>query len=291
VKIGGITEILKLDFIKARELQAKVKIQPDDRIGVILGVKANATDPTPINEIKFIERPTNKWRWGIFLIVFIFVIGVFSGISMLLGFKWNAFIVGADNRYSNSKFQIVSWFFALFTIYLTTLVLRIKIYDFDLIGGIGITENLLALSGLSAFTYGSAKAITMSQIENTQEELDHANVQVAAAGDAAALNVQRRIADAAQHKVNLKQHERGRSKWKNLFCNDDDKLDFGDTQMFFITLLAVVIFFVTGFHFLEYVEYTSQITLPDVDTTLLSAFGLGQGAYLAKKVATPLGKG
>jgi hypothetical protein len=25
------------------------------------------------------------------------------------------------------------------------------------------------------------------------------------------------------------------------------------------------------------------VTLPDVDTTILSAFGLGQGAYLAKK--------
>jgi len=33
------------------------------------------------------------------------------------------------------------------------------------------------------------------------------------------------------------------------------------------------------------------MTLPDVDTTLLSGFGIGQGAYLIKKLAAPLGKG
>jgi len=61
--------------------------------------------------------------------------------------------------------------------------------------------------------------------------------------------------------------------------------------MFFVVLLAVFVYSLTIFHFLEWIEFMPTINLPDVDSTLLSVFGVGQGAYLVKKVATPLGKG
>jgi hypothetical protein len=40
-----------------------------------------------------------------------------------------------------------------------------------------------------------------------------------------------------------------------------------------------------------FVTLAGKVALPDIDTAPLSGFGIGQGAYLVKKAATPLGKG
>jgi hypothetical protein len=272
VQIGDVKEKLTLDAIKAKELRAKVKIENNDRIGVILGSKHG--DATIIKEIKSIEKRVDvQTRFSCILIAVMVVLGSFT---LCASGRLGAYIKGADNRISNSKFQIALWFFILFTIYLATLFLRVSIYGFDFIGGIGITDNLLALTGLSAFTYGSSKAITTSQIQSSKNQLD----------PEAKTEKQTKLQEA----ISVKENKKGCPRFKQLFRDDYNNLDFGDTQMFFITVLAVVVFFSTSFHFLEWVEYASKITLPDVDTTLLSVFGVGQGAYLAKKAATPLGK-
>jgi hypothetical protein len=39
------------------------------------------------------------------------------------------------------------------------------------------------------------------------------------------------------------------------------------------------------------IEISAHVMMPDIDTYLLASFGLGQGAYLAKKAATEPGKG
>ena len=38
-------------------------------------------------------------------------------------------------------------------------------------------------------------------------------------------------------------------------------------------------------------KLATQVTLPDVDTTLLASFGIGHGAYLIKKAALKPGEG
>jgi hypothetical protein len=41
-----------------------------------------------------------------------------------------------------------------------------------------------------------------------------------------------------------------------------------------------------GGHFLGVLEARASVSLPDVDGTVLAMFGVGQGAYLAKKAST-----
>jgi hypothetical protein len=60
--------------------------------------------------------------------------------------------------------------------------------------------------------------------------------------------------------------------------------------MLVVTFIAVATYLVLVFHFLGTIETAKAISLPDVDTTLLAAFGLGQGAYLAKKAAGNVGQ-
>jgi hypothetical protein len=77
----------------------------------------------------------------------------------------------------------------------------------------------------------------------------------------------------------------------DLVSNAAGKVDIGDFQMIFVTILAVIIYLLEAGYGLASVSFSAQVTLPDIDTTLLSAFGLGQGAYLVKKAASKLGEG
>ena len=56
--------------------------------------------------------------------------------------------------------------------------------------------------------------------------------------------------------------------------------------MVLITLVAALTYVVQVFLFLRALDLSASVTLPDVDSTLLAAFGLGQGAYLMKKAVS-----
>jgi len=171
-------------------------------------------------------------------------------------------ILGQDGRYSNSKFQIATWFFVLVATYLSTVFLRVWYGGCDFIGGVNIPQNLLLISGMSAITYAGAKGITASKAQNASKNPD------------------------VPQKTNA---TKAPSFW-DLLQNDEGLFDFGDFQMLVITLLAVGMYLVLVFSFLGSLELKATVDLPNVDTTILAAFGLGQGAYLAKKVAGNAGQ-
>ena len=72
---------------------------------------------------------------------------------------------------------------------------------------------------------------------------------------------------------------------KNLITSKGDRVDIGDYQMVVITILAVIVYAVGVVEFMGHIEFRRQVTMPDVDATLLTIFGLGQAAYLGKKYA------
>jgi hypothetical protein len=210
-------------------------------------------------------------------------------------------IISEDNRYSNSRFQIALWFFVLITTYIAALWIRVwQLHDWSFIGGINIPNNLLLLSGMSAITFAGAKGITTSKM--------------AAAGTAT-----QPTPAAAKAKP-----KDGPDFFRDLTHNDGipaqpaqdavlgpppgqglapaiikpavpakdavpPQFDFGDFQMVIVTLIAVATYLVLVFNFFGHVEYSKIVSLPDVDTTLLATFGLGQGAYLTKKAVGNVG--
>lgn len=116
---------------------------------------------------------------------------------------------GDDRRYSNSKFQVVTWFSVVIVTYSATVVLRWLRLGADLMW-VNIPTHLLMLSGLSAFTFGAAKGITTSKIESAK-----------AAGNENAKST------------------KSSGLVQDLTTNDQDKLDLGDFQMLVITLVTV----------------------------------------------------
>jgi hypothetical protein len=182
------------------------------------------------------------------------------------------FLVGLDNRYSNSQCQIVLWFGLLAVIYVSAVALRIVYLDCNFIGGVGITANVIALTGLSALSFGGAKVITTQKTSSSAPATGVLNIP-------------------SQLLRPQKTPALGPHLLTDLFQNDRGDADFGDFQMILVTLAAVAIYFSSAFVFLGTLWPDKTITLPDLDTTLLSAFGLGQGAYLIKKAAMKPGEG
>lgn len=184
--------------------------------------------------------------------------------------NWNplSLVLGEDNRYSNSKCQMALWFYILIASYLYVTLFRYSYAGADFIGGISIPQTLLMLSGMSALTFAGAKGITTAK--------QNAAIQANAAG----------LATPVATKTT---NTRTPSLFSDLLSNDTGQFDFGDFQMLVVTVLAVGMYLTLLFHFTEVVEYRHAITLPDVDTTILATFGLGQGAYLAKKAAGNVG--
>ncbi len=158
--------------------------------------------------------------------------------------------IGQDNRYSNSITQVSLWFLVTVTSYLAAFFIKARYGVF----GVGIPTNLLMLSGLSALSFVGAKGITNKKANDAE-----------AAGAA-----ERKSPDQPRFP-------------QDYVLNDRNQFDFGDYQMILITLVAIVSYLVHVFQFLGGVELRALGSMPDVDTTMLGLFGVGQGAYLVKK--------
>jgi hypothetical protein len=214
------------------------------------------------------------------------------------------FIVGMDNRYSNSKFQLALWFWVALSTYLAVVVFRVWYAGWDFFGAVNIPQHLLELSGLSAITYGGAKAITTAKVNAAMNPTPVA-VPIAAAAPApvavpaggATVTVvtpggpahMALMTPAAIPDPKSARNPGEESFFRDLVENDQGVFDFGDFQMLVVTFVAVAMYLMLIFHFLGSIEFLKTASLPDVDTTILAGFGLGQGAYLTKKAAGNVG--
>jgi hypothetical protein len=185
-----------------------------------------------------------------------------------------SFIIGMDNRYSNSKFQLALWFWVLISTYLATVIFRVWFAGWDFFGGVSIPTHILELSGLSAITYGGAKAITTAKVEAAKNPVTPPGAAII------------QVPNPNPKPSQLPGQE---SFFTDLVQNDQGGFDFGDFQMLVVTFIAVGMYLMLIIHFLGSVEFLKTATLPDVDTTILATFGLGQGAYLAKKAGGTVG--
>ncbi len=164
-------------------------------------------------------------------------------------------MLGVDMRYSNSQFQIVVWFAVVMVSYVAVMFCRVWKGGAAFFGGVEIPQNLLLLSGLSALTFAAAKGIAKEKAE--------------------ALLHEPKVKDAPKPP--------NPSLLYDLFHDDNGRIDTGDFQMVIVTFAAVFVYIGQIFNYLGAIELYSTVSLPDVDTTILASFGLGQGAYLAKK--------
>ena len=229
--------------------------RPGDRIWLTVD---DPLDPEHVVQITRIARPVPTPQRIIALVGAFAVIAALAALATS-GKPWR-FLVGDDNRLSNSQTQLVLWFGVAAVVYGAALILRAWFLGWDFMGGISMTTNVLAMTGLSGLSFGAAKIVAVQK-----------GPTVPAPTDTPAAPVKPRFTD--------------------LFLNDYGDADLGDFQMILISLAAAIIFACASWRFLTLLDIVQTTTLPDIDTALLGSFGVGQGAYLIKKAALPAGVG
>lgn len=317
----GASANASLAVADGKALDALTKARPGDRLDLVVD---DAQAPKVVKSVATLRHSRDFFTVAGYMLLAAVLLLVFG--MLATWFDVQPLIVGADNRYSNSKFQMAAWFFVLFTVYLAAILMLLFDGWLDYIGNIAIPQNLVILSGLSALTFGAAKAITVTKVQdaktsstaaqaaadgpagadadpaaqapaaaaqapNTQGAQAAAAAPGAGAAPAAADPPTPAQQNAANRVLHLKVRGARRPQFRDLVRDDEGCLDLGDFQALFITVLALVVYLISGYAFLAQLPVSADIRLPDVDTALLSVFGLGQGAYLIKKAVSPAGKG
>lgn len=186
--------------------------------------------------------------------------------ALVLGVGPRSLTLGKDGLYSSSKWQMLVWFGVLVVAYGATIVLRWWAGGIAYTGCVAIPGKLLILSGLSAFTFAAAKTI-----RRVKESRAAARARGGSPGDEKPAARPPRARFPA-----------------DLVRDPGGPPDLGRFQMVVVTLLAVAVYVIRVFACLGQVELAGTTSLPDVDTTILGAIGISQGAYLAKKAVAPL---
>lgn len=238
-------------------------------IATVAVSKSGATELTTLQDIQPQVLQVAWWEPGVALFSFpllVILLAIFSKSVRELLF------IGQDGRWSNSQTQMSLWFTLWVSAYVGTFILRWTSAQHFLrwtsaqhfLGSITTPSALLTLSGLSGLTFAGAKGITANKAANPP----------AAPAGAVVPNGKRNNTKAAA------------TSPADLLKDDNGNFDFGDFQMLVVTLIAVISYSIIAYHFLGVLEARASVSLPDVDGTVLAMFGVGQGAYLAKKAST-----
>jgi hypothetical protein len=169
-------------------------------------------------------------------------------------------VEGADGRPSTSKFQFVLWTGVVLLAWVAIYVARLMRGQWDAVPD--LPQNLLIVMGLSVVTATAAKAITVAYTNSAPSSKS----SVASKDSSAAA----------------------------LFQDDDGFPDLSKIQMLAWTTIATGTYLVMLWGRLGTIAALSDITvcaapngacgLPDIDGALMVLMGLGQGAYVGKKL-------
>lgn len=171
----------------------------------------------------------------------------------VLAGTWNPWklVEGADGRPSTSKLQWFIWTVVVVFSYGAVYAARAWTGHFEVIRE--IPANVLTAMGLSVATMAAAKGITVSYVAGGQ---------------------------VAKTKVDPKVDPQAAGPG-SLVKDDDGFPDLSKIQMLVWTLVAVGIYLIR-----LVIEIRTDLQLPDIDPALMVLMGLGQGAYLGKKLTT-----
>ena len=163
--------------------------------------------------------------------------------------SWNVFVLaeGADGRLSTSKFQVLLWTIVVLFGYVVVETGRFMRGNFDALDK--IPPNVLIALGFTLGTATLAKGITTSFIAGGR----------------------------------LKKEPDKQSGASTLVADDDGTPDLSKAQLLAWTFLALVVYVVRVCYQLR-VQHWPE--LPDIDAPLMVLMGLGQGAYIGKKLTT-----
>lgn len=180
-------------------------------------------------------------------------------------------VSGADGKASSSKLQWTLWTIVVLYVFVTILFARI-------INGLwtpfdAVPQNVLLSMGLSATTMAAAKAITTDYV---------ADGSVTKSDKKATKSDEQAGMQARRHPPGKKE------SFLDDLLKEGGNPDLSKVQMMAWTLIAVMMYLLTVIHIVQTnsVESTDVLNMPDIPPALMVLMGLGQGAYIGKKLVT-----
>ncbi|HKV40232.1 MAG TPA: IPT/TIG domain-containing protein [Blastocatellia bacterium] len=170
--------------------------------------------------------------------------------------NWNPLkiIEGADGRPSTSKLQF--WLWTIVALYSYVALYAARVLDAHSTAALGsIPASLMIAMGLSVTTATAAKTITSTYVQSGKVAKDAA--------------------------------PRGTSLFSSLLQDDDGSPDLSKLQLLAWTAVAIGIYLIAVGYKIGSMHLTGKPEdLPDIDAALMVLMGLGQGAYIGKKLVT-----
>lgn len=230
----------------------------------------------------------------VLVVLYIFFYGVWSK-------HWNPadLFTGQDKRPSSSKFQFLLWTIVIIFSYVAVYAARALREYYEPVDQIPV--NLLIMMGFSVTTAAAAKGITVGYLET---------------GRVSKPEPPSTKADAVDPKLNVEGKPlKSRAGWSAILVDDNGYPDLSKIQMIAWTFISICIYLIglialvnalpnasDGFTdvtgkavawrdltpaFLEKnPDIAHRISIPDISAALMVLMGLGQGAYLGKKLVT-----
>jgi hypothetical protein len=185
---------------------------------------------------------------------------------------------GQDGQPSSSKLQF--WLWTLVALFSYVAIYAARILDAHSAEAIDkIPSNLMIAMGMSIATATGAKTITSSYVQSGKV----AKPQATSTGQGGAGNAQQPQPNGqAGAKTSGKA-----SSISALFTDDDGSPDLSKIQMLAWTAISIGIYLISvGYEVGSKDPAKLANGLPDIDAALMVLMGLGQGAYLGKKLVT-----
>jgi hypothetical protein len=193
-------------------------------------------------------------------------------------------VVGADGRPSTSKLQWFLWTVVVVFSYVAIYAARASRGYYEAVDY--IPYNLLLAMGLSIGTMVAAKAITTSYVSSGQVNKPPVQPDAPAAGAPPA--------GAPPVAAGVTPTARATTGAGAVLKDDDGAPDLSKIQMMAWTLIAIGVYLYAVFHVVPEIlglkpplPAADKVPgLPNIDAALMVLMGLGQGAYLGKKLVT-----
>jgi hypothetical protein len=210
--------------------------------------------------------------------------------------QYLGFLIDKRNKMSLSRFQLGLWLLLLGSAFLIAALTNLHIVMFSVpVNALSITipPELLALFGVSATSFAGASVILNAKT-NVQQQKDSTVAQNHSPQVVQNQNPQVVQNHSPQIAYRVDQnHSPQDASWYDMFKGDDeanaDYLDLSKVQMFFLTIILVLVYGVAlGTMFMGVGDGVSPTTLtitafPTLSTTMVTLLGISQVGYLAYK--------
>jgi hypothetical protein len=221
-----------------------------------------------------------SWTW---LVTLALLAASFVAIGILIKERWDGIFIGAQNKISLSRFQLVGWTLVIGAGLLTAGLANVSLGDATPLN-IKIPPDVWALLGLGSFTFVASPAIL------TQKERSGATNARLGNINAALKPTDKLKADLTAVGPVVQKAAPEDARWRDLFRGDEsdaDLVDFSKVQQLLLTTLLVVTY--AAALFTMFGSAGVQKTFPDVSTGFLALLGISHAAYLGYKLAPKSG--